>query len=484
MNFPQRRVAVPDAAPNILALSAERSPHRLATGILLVYLFLIMSRAIEGLSVTLGINLHLALVLMVISLVAAIFTGGLLDALKTPVVILFTVLTGWLMLTLLMSQWRGGSFHTLTTVWLPSYASALLVASLISSLDQCRKMCYVLGFSLVPMLWATVSFRAQVAGRDQTGFGTLGNPNELAFYLLLMIPFAVFVINNEYGLSWKTIVCAVSILWGLIKTLRTGSRAGLLAILACFVIVFLNGKMKTKFKLFVGTCLIAAIAIPFISSDVLRRYATVLDGTSYDASMTADQMSAVESTRSRKMLLGESIRVMLEHPLLGVGPGVFSAALAGEQKQRGEFQTWHEAHNSFTQLGSEAGIPALCIFLTVVFYCLKRTVSIYRRSRRDPNQIVITRMAASLALALVIFLISATFGTYSYTMEFPILAGLVQALDVCVRKEIKAASTVTPARPQTRLATPAFDSPRPEYARTSQLLPTRDWTRPRRSPTG
>src|SRR5260370_4580236 len=189
--------------------------------------------------------------------------------------------------------------------------------------------------------------------------------------------------------------------------------------------------------------------------------------------MSTDEMSAVESTRARKMLLGESVRIMLEHPLFGVGPGIFSAALAGEQKQRGQYQTWHEANNSFTQLGSEAGIPALGVFLTIVFYCLKRTVSIYRRERRDPNQIGISRMAASLAMALVIYIISATFGTYSYTIEFPVLAGLIQALDVCVRRKINSGAVIAPARRQARLATPAFDSPAPDYVRTSPLSSSR-----------
>ena len=468
MNFPQRRMNIlPGGPPKVLALSAQRSPHRLATGVMLVYLFLVMSRGVEGLTVALRVNLHLTLVLTIVLIVSAILTGGLMTALKTPVVIMFTALTCWLMVTTVTSQWRGGSFRMITGIWLTSYACLLMVPSLISSLDQCRKACYALGFSLIPILWATVQFQAQVQGRDQTFFGTLGNPNELAFYLLLMIPFAVFVINSESVLSWKTVVCAAAILLALIKALKTGSRSGMLATLACFVIVLLSGNMRTRFKMLAYTALIAAISLPFVSSSVLRRYATVFDGTSYDATMSSDEVSAVESTRARKMLLGESIRIMFERPIFGVGPGVFSAALAGEQKERGEAQTWHEAHNSFTQLGSEAGFPALIIFTTLVLYCLKRTVSIYRRARGDPNQTEICGMAASLFMALVIFVISATFGTYSYTIEFPMLAGLIQALDVCVRNEIKNAPVIVPARLQTRTAAPALNSQVPNHVRNS-----------------
>ena len=164
MTFAQRRVStIPDPGPHILK-RPEPSPHRFATGILLVYLFLLMSRGVEMLSVLLGANLHLTMILMVISLLAAILTRGLFDAAKTPIVLMFTVLTCWLVLTVFTSQWRGGSFRTLTNTWFPSFMCAVLIPSLISTLDQCRKVYYVLAFSLVPMLWVTVKFAAQIQG--------------------------------------------------------------------------------------------------------------------------------------------------------------------------------------------------------------------------------------------------------------------------------------------------------------------------------
>jgi O-antigen ligase len=206
-----------------------------------------------------------------------------------------------------------------------------------------------------------------------------------------------------------------------------------------------------------------------VPRDILLRYTTVFSGTSGEAGMSADEYSAVESTRARKMLFQESVRLMLEHPLFGVGPGIFSAALASEQKQLGQRQTWREAHNSFTQLGSEAGIPALGLYLAAMLYCMKRTVSIFRRARGDPNQIVICRMAATLIMALTIFVIFGAFGTYSYSFHFPVLAGLMQAFYLCASKEMKTAAVIVPARLQSRSATPTLHSQVPKYVRNSRL---------------
>jgi O-antigen ligase len=159
---------------------------------------------------------------------------------------------------------------------------------------------------------------------------------------------------------------------------------------------------------------------------------------------------------------------MLEHPLFGVGPGIFSAALAGEQKQLGQRQTWREAHNSFTQLGCEAGIPALGLYLAALLYCMTRTIRVYRRARADPNQIVICRVAATLVMALTIFIICGAFGTYSYSFHFPVLAGLAQAFYVCASKEMNPAAVFVP-RLQTRSATPTLHSQVPKYVRNSRI---------------
>jgi len=469
VNFAPPQVnIVPATAPSFGARPVVRSPHPVATGILLVYMFLLVGSGVEMLPGALGVNLHLTLVLMMVSLVTAILTGGLLDAVKAPVVLMFTAFTSWFLLTIISSQWRGGSVMTLTGLWLPSFPCVILIPSLISSLDQCRKACYVLAFSLLPILLATVVFQSQIAGRDQTLFGTLGNPNDLAFSLLLLIPFAVFVIKSESLWSWKAIACVLAILFALLKTLKTGSRAGLITLAVCFVILFLGGKMITKLKLVGLVGLMIAITVATVPRQTIQRYATIFSGTSVDVTMSEDQMSAVESATARKMLFQESVRLMLEHPLFGVGPGIFSAALAGEQKTRGLQQSWHEAHNSYTQIGSEMGIPAFLIYVAVLVYSMKRAISIYRRTRKNPAQIAICRMAASLSMALVIFAICAAFGTYSYTFHLPVLAGLVQAFDMCVRKETNRTPSIVPALLPTRPA--VTPNPQvPSYVRNRRL---------------
>jgi O-antigen ligase len=469
VNFAPSQVNTVSRTAPPFAARPIRAPHPLATGIVLVYLFLVVSRTMELVATVLGMNPRLTMILMLVSLVLAVVTGGLLTAARTPIVLMFTAFTGWFLLATLSSEWRGGSVTTLTTFWIPSYACVLLIPSLISTLDQCRAVCYVYALSLGPMLLATVLFQAQVQGRDGVNFGTLGNPNDLAFSLLLLIPFAVFVIQSEKLLSWKTIACALAILFALLKTLKTGSRSGLTTMATCLAVMLLWGSMKTKLKIVGLVALMLAIAAATVPSQTLQRYATLFSGTSVEADMSEDQASAVESTQARKMLFQESVRLMFEHPLLGVGPGIFTAALAVEQKARGQYQSWHVAHNSYTQIGSEMGIPGFLLYIGALLYSMKRAASIYRRTRKDPAQIASCRMAASLSMALVIYAVCATFGNYSFTYQFPILAGLVQAFDVCVRKEMNTTPSIIPARSPAR---PVASTPNPQvptYVRNRRL---------------
>ena len=405
--------------PNLAARPLGRSPHPLATGILLVYLFLMVSRGAELLAGIVGVNLRLTMVLMLVSLATALLTGGLLQAVRAPVVAMFTAFTGWFLVTTLLSEWRGGSLMTLTNDWIPSYACVLLIPSLISSLDQCRKACYVLAFSLIPILLATVLFQSQVQGRDQTLFGTLGNPNDLAFALLMLIPFAVFVIKSESLRSWKTIACMLAILFAVLKTLKTGSRSGLVTMVSCFVILFLAGQIKSKLKILALAGVIVAIAAATVTTETLQRYATVFSGTSVDSDMSENEVSAVESATARKMLLQESIHLTLQHPLLGLVRASSPLRWRASRKFAGEQQTWHEAHNSYTQIGSEMGIPAFLIYVSILLYCMKRTVSTYRRTRKRSNPIASFRMSASLSMALVIFAICAFFGTIPIRTNSP-----------------------------------------------------------------
>jgi hypothetical protein len=56
-------------------------------GGLLVYLSFLVSRGIEKVTTMIGVNTHLTIILVMVSLLAALFTEGVLKSAGTPVVV-------------------------------------------------------------------------------------------------------------------------------------------------------------------------------------------------------------------------------------------------------------------------------------------------------------------------------------------------------------------------------------------------------------
>jgi len=79
-----------------------------------------------------------------------------------------------------------------------------------------------------------------------------------------------------------------------------------------------------------------------------------------------DVASAYGSAEQRQHLFWLSLEVTAEHPLFGIGPGNFPIIS----------DSWLVTHNSYTQMSSEGGIPALVLYVMVLwagFKNLKRT---------------------------------------------------------------------------------------------------------------
>jgi O-antigen ligase len=96
--------------------------------------------------------------------------------------------------------------------------------------------------------------------------------------------------------------------------------------------------------------------------------------------------SAITSTDARIQLLRKSVKYTFQHPLFGVGPGMFVVAEDEDAKAAGfRHGNWQGTHNSYTEVSSELGIPAFIFYLLVIFLSLKTTSRIYRKTRDDPR---------------------------------------------------------------------------------------------------
>jgi O-antigen ligase len=294
-------------------------------------------------------------------------------------------------------------------------------------------MMYSLAYAAIFIeVFALIIGRVQ-AGRFALLGGTLGNANYLALMLLIGAPFCLLIIRTKPGLSLVKCAAFVMVLTIPVTIAETGSRGGLVTLLVMFVLFFLPLPSSQKLVAIVAAMILAVFAIALSTRSALDRYKTIFSNAD-GSHLSASELSAMDSSGLRMALLRSSFALTLEHPLFGVGPGMFANANANYAAALGlpSWNAWHETHNTFTQLSCEEGIPGLLLYCGAIFFCFRIVLSAEKKARQDPALASVQPVAFCLRLALIAFTGTAIFASNAYAYYFPMLAGLCVALERAV----------------------------------------------------
>ncbi len=389
---------------------------------LLGFLFLSYSRLTD----TLLADQSLIFVISIVALAVATATGGVPRALFSRVGLWLSAFTVWLLVSVPFSFWRGGSVGMLWDIWLKSFLVFVIVAGIPRSLKHCRRAIYSVGFATGTIVLRSLIFGVNAGDRLAIEQGVLSNPNSLAQFVLMGLPF-LWLIGwpQTRGAIRKLLLCGLLVASVLVIA-RTGSRGGLAAVVSLILIVGWRFSTWNKIKFVAALLLIGVLVIPALSADQRSRYLTLFGGASSDSD--AVEQSAVMSREQRLELLKLSIRYTATHPLFGVGPGVFDAYAADVAEREGRRSAWQVTHNMYTQISAEAGIPALVFYLGALGACLRITRRLYKLGGDGAEQVETARLAYALHLSLVSFAATALFDSVAYQIYFPTLAGLTVAL--------------------------------------------------------
>lgn len=371
-----------------------------------------------------------------------------MSAISSKAGLLLSAFTVWLCVCLLFSVWKGGSFHLLKETWSRTVLAFVITGGSLFTIAQLRKAMYTTAGAAAAIVMFGFLFASAESGRLAFHRGTLANPNELAAYLLLTIPFCFFVFWDSKKVIVKMAMVLVTLLL-LAMTLRTGSRSGLVNIGILGFYLFFHASVPKKILMVVAS-LIMMIASPlYLPDSVLARFRTIVGSEQTAIKSGAEDPEdrqgdfAAGSTESRSYLLRKSIEVTLANPLFGVGPGMFAVAASDIAKEQGDRALWQQTHNTYTQVSSETGFPGLIIYLAFI-------VAIFRATRlppqwakmSDPEIQLLNNVALSLRLALISFCGGAMFGSLAYGMQLPLLAALAESLRrVIVSKSVQLNTT-------------------------------------------
>jgi len=176
------------------------------------------------------------------------------------------------------------------------------------------------------------------------------NPDYLATLVVLMMA-AVLV----GGLSARDALLANLLVWpvGLVVLAQTQSR-GAFAALAVVLCMILLGRHRDRLldrrRLLLGVAvvLVALVAIPDLTDTLSSLFLS-----------SRTELDYARSDEQRSLALLASLRLMLEHPLLGIGYGHFPY-VASELPGLHDFVN---THNEYTRFGAELGVVGLVLLL-------------------------------------------------------------------------------------------------------------------------
>jgi O-antigen ligase len=234
---------------------------------------------------------------------------------------------------------------------------------------------------------------------ERLGTG-LYETNYLATILVLLVPLAFVFASQQPAFRGRALWTGSGLLLVLMVFL-TSSRGGFVGLLAAGM-VFVYRRRGLGGALAVMLLLLASVVV--LPTDVgTRALATLFQEPS-------DLPAGLEtSNRAHVALFWAALRMIVDNPLLGVGPLNFKALSTSYTG----LDIANIAHNTFLEIAAEFGLPALGVFLLLLAATFRTLGRAERLGDRPPAR-AIAGWAEGLRSGLVGFLVSGCFVSAQY----------------------------------------------------------------------
>jgi O-antigen ligase len=427
---------------SVRAAPANRTNVLATAGFVLYCVYLLSGYANDWSMMLFGSKAYLSTFTLVMLPVVWLLSGTAASGLRHGVGWWWVAFLLWLLLATPFSVWKGGSARMLLNYVPKSYLCFFYTCSFVTSLRRCRCLMYVNAAGAGLLLLTCLNFGdagADLAGERLRIPGSLfyANANDLALTLLFGMTAFLFLLFSE-GILAK-IIGSMGIMLSTLYALKTGSRGCLVAGIALFGMILLSS--RNKFKVVSFALPILGLALFSLPRSTLHRLSLLLAAPETAMSESTSDEASLASEFQRQGLLKKSLDYTLAHPLLGVGPDQFATAVFGEASKEGEHVPWLGTHNTYTQVASECGIPALIFYCGPILLCFRLNYRLYRRTRDQTANREIAGLSLCLLAATLVYALSAFFFHIAYSAILPGLAGFSVALHFASRSLLDGSST-------------------------------------------
>jgi len=338
----------------------------------------------------------------------------------------------WMVVATPFSQWRGGSLGRVIDGRV-NLILLVVVGGLILNWKEVRIVLYTLAAAAIVNLLTARFFMNTSGGRISVAVSrfSIGNSNDLAAQLLLVLPFLLFIVMDRRRNLLVRCLPLLAIAYGLWVILGTASRGALIGLIAASLVLFVYGSARQRIAGALAVLLGASLfmALPGVTRS---RFGTLVGER---------HLEALESQAARDYLFMKSLTFTAEHPLFGVGPGQFANYEGGTSLAAGRVGYWHETHCSWTQISSECGVPALVFYLAGIGSALLLVIRTFRMARRA-GYTEIANACFCYLMGMAGFLVAVTFLSNAYRYYVPAMIGLAVGMCFAARRQMESPDNI------------------------------------------
>lgn len=340
--------------------------------------------------------------------------------------------------SLISPVWRGGAISR-TSDFAKVYVVWVLTFLLVTDLAKFRRIVFIQAASVPVICLLSIVKGGDRPRLDGVLGGIYSNPNDLAFAIVLSLPFCLMFLLNAKS-TFRKVLWAAGMLVMAKALFMTASRGGFITLIVAGAVCMWRFGVKGKRPLLVViTGLVVAILFAAEGGTLKDRFASMwTDRSQLD---TREEARAQDSYEQRQFLMQKALECIGHHPILGIGTRDFEVYST----------VWREVHMTYLQITAEGGIISLILYL---MFFGKGFANLRRLLKRKDLGAEVDLFTGALYSSLVGFVVGALFSPEAYQF-FPFFAvAYTSALYAYVRETEKAKSTA-PA-PVRQKSSPAY----------------------------
>lgn len=259
------------------------------------------------------------------------------------------------------------------------------------------------GYTAISSTLAYFSGELMFAQGIERAEGLAGaDPNTLATTLVISIPFLIFSLGWIKN-KWLRIVPIVCFACAVFTVSLTGSRSGILGLLAVMFFIWLTSNKKMVLAMaFLLVVVGGWFALP---EQYKHRYESI--GNS----------EVDESTQGRFDAWEAGLQMFYARPFFGVGAGTFNIAYAsGNFSKRA---SWLKPHSMYIQIISEIGLLGLVAFALLIYYMMRQNFRLRKLLLKHfKRRYWLTYISYSITCSIGALFITSIFGHSLFRMHW------------------------------------------------------------------